>query len=232
MQLDDLTVKETAEFLKVSEKTIYRWIRQGVIPAIKFQGQYRFDRKEIEAWARYKRIGSHIAAGIHVDTQQEVVELTEAVKLGGIHYKVEGSTPDTLFGNMVELFPFAAKMPQDMKEALVTDLREREALVPTGIGNGIALPHPRHPRDWGIGAPAVGIFFLERPVDFKAVDGQPVFVFFSILCSTVKGHLKMLSQVSHLLNNPDIREALRNTPTRTDLMHRIEHGLPESATTA
>ena len=232
MQLDHLTVKETAEFLRVSEKTIYRWIRQGVIPAIKFQGQYRFDTKEIEAWARYKRIGGQAHSGAYTDADQESGDLAEAVKLGGIHYKIEGREPGALFRNMVELFPFAAKMPQDMKEALIADLAEREALVTTGIGNGIALPHPRHPRDWGIGAPAVGIFFLEQPVDYNAVDGEPVFMLFCILCSSVKGHLKMLSQVSHLLHDPHMRDYLREHPTRTDLTKRISDGLPEAGKSA
>ena len=229
MALNDLTVRETAEFLKVSEKTIYRWIRQGVIPAIKFQGQYRFDRNEIEAWARYKRISSHAPTSASSSTEQESADLSEAVKLGGIHYKIEGRSPDTLFHNIVELFPFAAKMPQDMKAALIADLLEREALVTTAIGNGIALPHPRHPRDWGIGAPTVGIFFLEEPVDLGAVDGQSVFVLFCILCTSVKGHLKMLSQVSHFLHNPEVLEFLRKSPTRTQLMKRIQDGLPEKA---
>lgn len=229
MALNDLTVKETAGFLKVSEKTIYRWIRQGVIPAIKFQGQYRFERNEIEAWARYKRIGNLTPSASSNGPELEAVDLDEAVKLGGIHYKIEGRTPNALFRNMVELFPFAAKLQKDMKEALIADLAEREALVTTGIGNGIALPHPRHPRDWGIGAPTVGIFFLERPVNFNAVDGKPVFVLFCILCSSVKGHLKMLSQVSHLLHNPEIGEFLRSNPKRTQLMKRIKDGLPEKA---
>ncbi|MCZ6532620.1 MAG: helix-turn-helix domain-containing protein [SAR324 cluster bacterium] len=226
MQLDDLTVKEAAEFLRVSEKTVYRWIRQGVIPTIKFQGQYRFDRKEIEAWARYKRIGGTAPSTPQNEAQQEQIDLESAVKIGGIHYKIEGDSPDEIFRNMVELFPFAAKMLPDMKEALITDLIEREALVTTGIGNGIALPHPRHPREWGIGAPVVGVFFLERPAEMQAFDGEPVFVLFPILCSTVKGHLIMLSQAGHLLNNPDFREYLRTNPTRTELMTRIANGLP------
>jgi len=232
MQLNHLTVKETAEYLRVSEKTIYRWIRQGVIPAIKFQGQYRFDTKEIEAWARYKRIGGQASGGAYSDAGQESGDLAEAVKLGGIHYKIEGRTPDVLFCNMVELFPFASNMSQDMREALITDLTEREALVTTGIGNGIALPHPRHPRDWSIGAPAVGVFFLDQQVEFNAVDGEPVFVLFCILCSSVKGHLKMLSQVSHLLHDPAMRDYLRKQPTRTDLMKRISDGLPEAGKSA
>ena len=74
----------------------------------------------------------------------------------------------------------------------------------------------------------MGIFFAERPVDFNAVDGEPVFVLFPILCSTVKGHLLMLSQISHLLNSPDMREYLRSHPNRTELLSRIEDALPQT----
>ncbi len=227
MAMDDLTVKEAAKFLRVSEKTIYRWIRQGVIPTFKFQGQYRFDSGELEAWARYKRIGGIAQGGAH-HGNEEHADILEALKFGGIHYKVEGDSREEIFRNAVSFFPFAANFPQDLREALVTALTEREAMVSTGVGHGIALPHPRHPRDWGLGAPAVGIFFLENPFDFKSFDRENVFVLFILLCASIKSHLKMLSLVSHQLNNPEFREFLATGPTRTDLMERIRLGRPKS----
>lgn len=228
--MDDLTVKETAKFLKISEKTVYRWIRQGVIPAFKFQGQYRFDRKEIESWARYKRIGGTTPAPSDGSSSEENCELAEAVERGGIHYKIEGGSPEEIFRNLIGFFPFDSSTPAEMKEALVNDLINREALVTTGIGKGIALPHPRHPRDWGLGAPVVSLFFLDKPVDFYAFDGEPVMLLFTVLCSTIKGHLRMLSQVSHLLSIPGYREYLLTTPKRTELMKRIRNGLANAAT--
>jgi PTS system nitrogen regulatory IIA component len=229
MAMEHLTVRETAKFLKVSEKTVYRWIRQGVIPTFKFQGQYRFDRNELEAWARYKRIGGGAPAPAVTDGEEEEVELLEALRRGGIHYKIEGVSPEEIYPNLVELLPFGPETLETTKEALVNDLVEREAMVTTGIGKGVALPHPRHPRDWGLGAPAVAIFFLDKPVDFHAFDGEPVFVLFLVLCRTIKGHLRMLSLVSHLLNNPEMHAYLRSAPTRTELMEAIHHGLVQRA---
>lgn len=223
----DISVKDAAELLKVSEKTIYRWIRQGVIPTLRLQGQYRFDRVELEGWARHNRIGATFA-GTAPPEAEEDVPLVRAVQLGGIHYKIEGDTPEALYAQVAELFPFGPRLAPTFKETLKATLLEREALVSTGIGHGIALPHPRHPRDWGLGQPAVGIFFLEHPVDFQALDGQPVFVLFVILCATVKGHLKMLSRVSHLVSRPEMREYLRGEPNRTDLLERIRHAFPET----
>lgn len=184
MRVEEISVRDAADLLNVSEKTIYRWIRQGVIPAIKLQ-------------------------------------------LGGIHYKIEGGSHEEIHGQVADLFPFSTRLAPSFKESLRTTLTEREALVSTGIGHGIALPHPRHPVDWGLGEPAVGIFFLENPMDFNAIDGQPVYVLFVILCATVKGHLKMLSQVSHLVNNPEMRAFLESQPNRSDLLEKIVEAFPE-----
>ena len=224
MSAADLSVREAARVLKVSEKTIYRWIRQGVLPAFKVQGQYRFDGAELEAWARYKRIGGASATTVG-EEGEESADLLEAVQRGGIHYKIEGVQPEQIFRNVVSFFPFAANFKQEALDALVEALLEREMLVSTGIGNGIALPHPRQPRDWGLGAPMVGIFFLEKPAELKAFDGQRVYALFVLLCSTIKGHLRMLSQVSHLLNHSGMRKFLRSHPSRTKLLQRIENGL-------
>lgn len=225
MRVEEISVRDAADLLNVSEKTIYRWIRQGVIPAIKLQGQYRFDRRELEGWARHKRIGS--PTGAMASQQEEEVSLHRAVQLGGIHYKIEGGSHEEIHGQVADLFPFSTRLAPSFKDSLRTTLTEREALVSTGIGHGIALPHPRHPVDWGLGEPAVGIFFLENPMDFNAIDGQPVYVLFVILCATVKGHLKMLSQVSHLVNNPEMRAFLESQPNRSDLLEKIVEAFPE-----
>lgn len=220
-----MSVKAAAELLNVSEKTIYRWIRQGVVPSVRLHGQYRFDRRELEGWARHKRIGTH--GHLNGGESEEGVSLIRAVHLGGIHYKIEGEAPPELFHQVANLLPFSPRLASTFKETLHASLMERETLVSTGIGHGIALPHPRHPIDWGLGEPAVGIFFLDHPVDFRAIDGEPVYLLLVILCATVKGHLKMLSRVSHLVNDPETRDFLRTQPNRTDLMDRIGHVFPE-----
>ena len=222
----ELSVKDAAELLRVSEKTIYRWIRQGVIPAFRFQGQYRFDRSELQAWARYKRIGSTAKPPAPSEGEEDV-NLPSAIRRGGIHYKIEGDSSEALYRALVQIFPVDPPRDPQFRETLVQTLIEREALAPTGIGHGLAIPHPRHPRDWGLGEPVVGVFFLEQPVDYHAFDNQPVRILFVILCATVKGHLRMLAQVSHLLHDPVTREFLNTVPTRTELMARIASLIPD-----
>ncbi len=51
-----LTVRDAAGLLNVSEKSIYRWIKQGVIPAYQINDQYRFNRAELLEWATSRKI--------------------------------------------------------------------------------------------------------------------------------------------------------------------------------
>ena len=90
-------------------------------------------------------------------------------------------------------------------------LLERESLGSTGVGQGVALPHARI-RD----LPAVsGVFMLlEKPIDFGAVDRQPVDVVFCLFAPEAAGveHLKALAVVSRTLREPSICAMLRANP--------------------
>jgi PTS system nitrogen regulatory IIA component len=87
-------------------------------------------------------------------------------------------------------------------------LQERESLGPTGVGHGVALPHARlHGLDR-----VVGLFLrLEKPLDFDAVDRQPVDLIFALLAPKNAGvdHLKALALVSRTLRDTDLRAKLR-----------------------
>ena len=87
-------------------------------------------------------------------------------------------------------------------------LQERESLGPTGVGHGVALPHARlHGLDR-----VVGLFLrLEKPLDFDAVDRQPVDLIFALLAPKNSGvdHLKALALVSRTLRDQELRNKLR-----------------------
>ena len=90
----------------------------------------------------------------------------------------------------------------------VDALQEREALGPTGVGHGVALPHARlH----GL-TEVVGVFLrLEKALDFDAVDRQPVDLIFALFAPKDSGvdHLKALALVSRTLRDTDLRAKLR-----------------------
>lgn len=94
---------------------------------------------------------------------------------------------------------------------VVEALQERENLGPTGVGHGVALPHARLSKiDCVLGA----FILLEKPVDFNAVDRQPVDIAFALFAPQEAGveHLKALAQVSRRLREAAICTKLRANP--------------------
>jgi nitrogen PTS system EIIA component len=89
-------------------------------------------------------------------------------------------------------------------------LLQREKLGSTGIGNGIAIPHGKLPKLNKL----FGLFArLARPVDFEALDGQPVDLVFLLLAPEGAGadHLKALARVARLLRDPELARKLRDS---------------------
>ncbi len=91
-------------------------------------------------------------------------------------------------------------------------LLERERLGTTGVGSGIAIPHGK----LGKLEKLYGLFAkLDRPIDFEAIDDQPVDLVFLLLAPEAAGadHLKALARVSRLLRDRAVCEKLRGAET-------------------
>src|SRR6266850_4627523 len=188
-----LTVRDAAQILNVSEKTIYRWIKQGVIPAYQISDQDRFNRAELLEWATSRRI--NVSPEIFAEPNGGEVpppSLSEALRAGGVHYRVEGTDKASVLHAVVDMI----KLPEEVdREFLYQVLLAREALGSTGLGEGIAIPHVRNPIVLHLSRPLVTLCFLERPVDFGAIDGQPVTTLFTLISPTVRAHLHLLSRL-------------------------------------
>lgn len=91
-------------------------------------------------------------------------------------------------------------------------LMEREKLGSTGVGRGVAIPHGKIE---GLGAITGLLAKLDAPIDFEAVDEQPVDLIFVLLApaDASAAHLKALARVSRLLRDERVREALRGAET-------------------
>ena len=111
-----------------------------------------------------------------------------------------------------ELSRRAAEISGQPERTVFDVLMERERLGTTGVGNGIAIPHGKLEKIDRL----YGIFArLESPVDFQAIDDQPVDLIFLLLAPESAGadHLKALARVSRLLRDKETCEKLRGTNT-------------------
>lgn len=98
---------------------------------------------------------------------------------------------------------------------------ERERALSTGVGQGVAVPHATLA---GIDEPVVAFGRVAEGLDFDALDEKPVNLIFLLLApeSEISMHLKLLSRVSRLCNDPDFREALKNAHSARDVLATIE----------
>ncbi len=109
-----------------------------------------------------------------------------------------------------ELAARAAALCGRSEREVLDVLAQRERLGSTGIGNGIAIPHGKLPKLERL----FGVFArLDRPVDFEALNGQPVDLLFLLLAPEAAGadHLKALARVARLLRDPEVARKLRES---------------------
>lgn len=99
---------------------------------------------------------------------------------------------------------------------VVESLLARENLGPTGVGNGVALPHAHIE---GLESVVGAFVLLDRPVDFDSVDRQPVDIAFALFAPLNAGveHLKALALVSRTLREASIRAKIRSNPDPTTI---------------
>jgi nitrogen PTS system EIIA component len=215
-----LRVRDVAELLSVSEKTVYRWVQQNALPGYRVNNQYRFNRAELLEWATANKIRVSADLFSEPESAKTIADsLSEAVKRGGIHYRVGGKDKSSAIASVVEMMNLPSEVD---KEFLYSVLLAREALASTGIGDGIAIPHVRNPIVLHIPALTVNLCFLEQPVDFGAIDSQPVYCLFTIVSPTVRAHLNVLSRLGYALRDQDFRNALKSQANREDILSHLK----------
>jgi nitrogen PTS system EIIA component len=225
----DLSVRESAQLLKVSEKTIYRWVKQKKLPAYRVNEQYRFNRAELLEWATSQR--QNVSADIFVepDGGGPVVSLTDALRAGGIHYRVSGDDKPSVLKSLVDIMPLPEQVD---RQFLLQVLLARESLGSTAVGNGIAVPHVRNPIVMHIVRPLVTLSFLEKPIEFGALDGQPVHTLFTIVSPTIRAHLHLLARLGFALRQPVFAEAIAEQGSRDAILaasQAVDESIPPPA---
>jgi nitrogen PTS system EIIA component len=208
-----LRVKDAAELLQVSEKTIYRWIAQEKLPMHQVNGQYRFNRAELLEWATSRSIP--ISPKMMEEPEDAFIpSLEEALRSGGVHYRVEGNDKVSVLRSVVDILSLPDGVDRDF---LFQVLMARESLGSTAVGDGIAIPHVRNPITLHVTKPVMALCFLETPIDFQAMDGKPVHTLFTIVSPTIKAHLNLLSKLSMGLRSPAFASVIANTGSREDI---------------
>ena len=193
-----MTVQEVAEFLRVSERTVYDWATAGTIPCGKLGTTWRFKRSEVQKWVDEQLSGSFKKNVTFSPLAIKDILSAENVML------LEADSKDVALLEMLKYLADNGSITQ--KEAIVEGIFQREKLMSTGIGLGIGIPHVRME---GIDEliMAVGLAKSEL-ADYESLDGEPVRLIFMILAGKDQHtlHIKTMAAISARLRNPVLRE--------------------------
>jgi len=141
--------------------------------------------------------------------------LAEFIERGGIYRGVRGTTTREVLTELVKALPSVLPIPAN---TLLEAVMEREALMSTGIGEGIALPHPRNPLVSSEEKQFSALAYLDSPVNWNSLDGKPVETLLLIVSASAKTHLRVLSEISFFSREAEFRRLLRARASLEELL--------------
>jgi fructose-specific phosphotransferase system IIA component len=136
-----------------------------------------------------------------------------------ILFDLKSKTKEAIIEELVELVN-SSNMVTD-KNALLKDIKDRENLVTTGIGYGVAFPHAKTKSVKGI---VIAFGRASAGIDFEAIDHKPVFLFFLIAApeDAIGAHLNVMSRLSYLMKSEDNRQKLMKATSPGEVLELID----------
>lgn len=223
----DLKLKDVAELLNVSETTVRRWVSDGKIPYYRLNNQFLFSRDEIENWVlsckqnkdQFSPFDEEEGDGVKERLGTHQFGLFRAVHKGGVYGNVPGKNKEEVIRNAMKRI---AKDLQLDAEVVTDLLLDRERLMPTALSNGIGVPHTR---DFLLqeSYDVVAVVFPEEPIEYGALDNQPVHTLFFLFACDDKRHLHLLAKLAHLSSKPENLAYFKTHPTKAQFLEYVKN---------
>ncbi|MCX8228579.1 MAG: PTS sugar transporter subunit IIA [Planctomycetota bacterium] len=215
-----LDLLHAAKILGVSSDTVRRWARQGRLGSRRQGGEYRFEEVELREWAAsrgMKTKGPHPSAW-PTDSINQDQPLVSAFSRGGVVTLTDARSQEEVFEQWLGKIDMEGEGDSSL---LLEDLCAREKLSSTGLGNGIAIPHPRTPNPQYSTKPTIFLAQVSPEVPWNSLDGIGVHSLFLLLNPTPKEHLRILSRVAFILRDAHFQRLLTSKASHKELMEAL-----------
>ncbi len=212
-----MTVTEVAQYLQLAEKTILRMAQAGKIPAAKIASQWRFMRPVVRDWlaGQMQMAPAELLEG--AAQARRMLPLSEVVRPELMNLSVSAGPKEHILRQLVTPLVESGFIAESTSARLLGGLVERERMMTTAVGHGIALPHPRRTMEGAFSEPALAIGICSKGTHFGAVDDQLVHVFFLICSTREEIHLQLMAGASWLARREGVIVRLREARTAAEV---------------
>src|SRR5713101_5983779 len=208
-----LTLKELAAYLSVNERTLLKLVSEGNIPGVKIGNQWRFRKAMIDTWLDDQMLGvapRRFEVRGAPSVPQRMLALESCFQPSHI---VPELVATTKLGVVEELAALANRLGLVRDQAwFVHALIERENIMPSAVGNGVAFLHTmyRHPEQ-GV-KPFMVLGRSARGVEFDALDSRATHLFFVLGLKFHELYLPWLAKLSQMFARAEATRALLEAP--------------------
>ncbi|MBU0478644.1 PTS sugar transporter subunit IIA [bacterium] len=199
-----MTTRELADYIKLNEKTILKMAQTGKLPGIKIANQWRFYLSAVDTHLQKSTIkSSSDNLNILIKTiEEDIIPLSRLMKISSINLDLKSRKRDDV---LYELAQIANKAGLTLyTKELFHQLRERENMLSTAVGDGIAIPHPRNPTANLFKKPNIIMARSKKGADFFAPDNKKVHLFFMPCATNTITHLRLLRKISKLSHTTNV----------------------------
>jgi excisionase family DNA binding protein len=212
-----LTVAEVSAYLDISQKSVLRMIKSGDLPAVKVASQWRFVKESIDAWIISKMdAGRQSGLSVLMEDTAADVPLSRLFNENLIFLRGELESRDDILRFVSECL-YERGLIED-SSLYYSRLIDRENLVSTGVGHGIALPHLRNPDENKSCAPVICFYRSEMGINWNSHDKKDVDLVFLIHSGSDIVHLRMLAKLNKFLNKADSLKILKNCKSSEEVI--------------
>lgn len=143
------------------------------------------------------------------------VDIGDLLQKGGVYPDITGTKVQDVFHSLSQTVSLPASVDASV---LYTALCEREKVLTTAVGNGVAMPHPQKHLFTNPEEERISVCYLKTPIDMNAPDGRLVHTMLVLQTSSVQTHLKVISKLASLLQKDEFKRALENHSDITELI--------------
>jgi nitrogen PTS system EIIA component len=212
-----MTTKEVADYIKVNEKTVLKLAQYGELPAVKIGSQWRYHLTAVDQYLQKQLVEAlDDDLDLIIKTKEHPIPLSRLVDERWIDLNMPASSKKKVLSQLARMAHAARLTPS--YEGLYIELEEREKMLSTAVGRGVAIPHPRIPSYLLFKEPHIIIAKVKAGVDFDAPDKQKVYLFFMPCAPSEYVHVRLIAKISKLLHIPDVIERLKNSTETKDVI--------------